>query len=85
MHMTTKNSVTSGKPQEYSIWSSCFFVVSAFTLDEVLAGGLIRESLNLHKLEYALSVFSMIATAKVLASDGTKGVCYNRAYSRQAL
>ncbi len=85
MHMMTKNSVTSGRPQEYVIWRYFFGIASAFALDNVFTGGLIRESLNLHKLEYALSMFAMIAMAKVLASDGTKGVCDNRAYSRQAL
>lgn len=85
MHMMSKNSVISVKTKEYSIWSFYVALVSAFVLDDVFSGGWAKESFNLHKLEYALSVFFMIATTQVLASDGSKGVCFNQAYSLQAL
>ena len=85
MHMTTKNSTISETPNQYSFWSYCFALVSVFALADVISGGLVRESLVLHKVEYAVTVFAMIATVRVLASDGPPGARFIRSYSRHKL
>jgi hypothetical protein len=80
-----KKSVTSETPNQYSFWSYCFALVSTLVLIDVLTGGLIRESLALHKIEYTIGLFAMIATLKVFISDGSLGVRFARAYFRQKL
>lgn len=85
MHMTTKNSVTGETPNQYSFWSYCFAIVSVFALADVFSGGLLRESLMLHKVEFAVTVFAMIATVGVYASDGSPGLKFVRACSRHKL
>lgn len=85
MHMTTKNSVTGGTPNQHSLWSYCFAIVSVFALADVFTGGLFRESLANGKLEYAMTVFAMIATVGYFASDGPTGVRFERVRSRQKL
>lgn len=84
MHMT-KNSATRETPNHYSFWSYGFALVSVFVLADVLTGGLLRESLVLHKIEYGMTFFAMIATVGVFASDGSPGVLAVRTYSRQKL
>lgn len=85
MHMTTKNSTNSEAPNQYSFWSYCFALVSVFALADVISGGLVRESLMLHKIEYAVTLFAMIATVGVYASDGFPGARFVRSYSRHKL
>lgn len=85
MHMTTKHSVTSEAPNQYSFWSYCFALVSVFALADVFTGGHFIEVIGLHKVEYALSVFAMIATVGVFASDGSRGLKFVRACSRHKL
>ena len=81
MHMLTKNSTNSETPNQYSFWSYCFALVSVFALADVISGGLVRESLVLHKLEYAVTLFAMIATVGVYASDAPPGQMLVRACS----
>ncbi|MBC7538637.1 MAG: hypothetical protein H7281_07440 [Bacteriovorax sp.] len=85
MHMMTKNSTNSETPNQYSFWSYCFALVSVFALADVISGGLVRESLVLHKVEYVVTLFAMIATVGVYASDGTPGARFIRSYSRHKL
>lgn len=85
MHMTNKNSATSEAPNQYSFWSYCFALVSVFALADVITGGLVRESIGLHKLEYAVTLFAMIATVGVYTSDGSPGLKFVRACSRHKL
>lgn len=85
MHMTTKNSANSETPNHYSFWSYCFALISVFALADVLTGGLLRESMVLHKIEYGVLVFGMIATVGVYASDGPPGLKFVRACSRHKL
>ena len=85
MHMTTKNSVNSETPNHYSFWSYCFALISIFALADVLTGGLLRESIVLHKIEYGVAVFGMIATIGVYVSDGSPGLKFVRACSRHKL
>jgi hypothetical protein len=85
MHMTTKNSVTGMTSNQNSIWGHCAAIASLLTLADVMTGGLVRESIALHKLEYVLAAFAMIATVGVYASDGTSGVRFARSYSRHKL
>jgi hypothetical protein len=85
MHTMTKNSTNSETPNQYSFWSYCFALVSVFALADVISGGLVRESLVLHKVEYAVTLFAMIATVGVYASDGTPGARFVRSYSRHKL
>ena len=85
MHMTPNNSVNSETPNQYSFWSYCLALVSVFAIADVLTGGLLRESLVLHKVEYGVSVFAMIVTVRVYASDGSPGLKFVRACSRHKL
>ena len=85
MHMTTKNSTNSETPNQYSFWSYCFALVSIFALADVISGGLVRESLVLQRVEYAMAVFAMIATVGIYASDGSPGARFIRSYSRHKL
>lgn len=85
MHMTTKNSVNSETPNHYSFWSYCFALVSVFALADVLTGGLLRESLFQHKIEYGVAMFAMIVTVGVYASDGPPGLKFVRECSRHKL
>ena len=84
MQMSTKNA-SNKTPNQYSFMSYCVAIVSAFAIADVLTGGLLRESIALHKVEYAVSVFAMIATVGVYASDGTIGARFVRSYSRHKL
>ncbi|MDD4975155.1 MAG: hypothetical protein PHY93_12430 [Bacteriovorax sp.] len=84
MHMT-RNSTNIETANQYSFWSYCFALVSVFALADVVSGGLVRESLVLHKVEYAVTFFAMIATVGVYASDGPPGVRFVRSYSRHKL
>jgi hypothetical protein len=84
MHMTT-SCPTRETPNQYSFWSYCLALVSVFALADVVSGGLVRESFALHKVEYAVSVFAMIATVGVYASDGVPGARFIRSYSRHKL
>ena len=83
--MHRNNSANIETPNHYSFWSYCFALVSVFALADVLTGGLIRESLTLHKVEYAATLFAMIATVGVYASDGSPGARFVRSYSRHKL
>ncbi|MDO9181481.1 MAG: hypothetical protein Q7U04_03690 [Bacteriovorax sp.] len=83
--MTTKSSTNSETPNQYSFWSYCFALVSVFALADVISGGLVRESLTLHKVEYAATLFAMIATVRVFASDGPPGLRFIRSCSRHKL
>ncbi len=85
MRMMTKNSLHSIRAQEYSFWSYCLAFVSIIALADVFTGGLLRESLALHKVEYSISVFAMIATVGVYASDGPMGARLIKSYSRHKL
>lgn len=85
MHMTTKNLATSETPNQYSFLSYCFALVSVFALADVFTGGLVRESLSLHKVEYVMALFAMIATVGVFAFDGSPGRRFVRTFSRQKL
>jgi len=81
----TKNSATRETPNHYSLWSYCFALVSVFALADVFSGDFFRESIALPKIEYVMSLFAMIATVGVFASDGSPGVLAVRTYSRQKL
>lgn len=85
MHMTRKNSTNIETPNQYSFWSYCFALVSVFALADVISGGLIRESIMLHKVEYGITLSAMIATVGVYASDGPPGARFIRSYSRHKL
>lgn len=85
MHMTTKNSANSETPNQYSFWSYCFALVSVFALADVFSGGLVRESLMLHQVEYVGALFAMIATVGVYTSDAPPGARFIRSYSRHKL
>lgn len=85
MHMTKNCSRNSETPNQHLFWSYCFAIVSVFALADVISGGLVRESLALHAVEYSLAVFAMIATVGVYASDGTPGDRFARSYSRHKL
>ena len=84
MHMT-RNSTNIETPNQYSFWSYCFALVSVFALADVISGGLVRESLVLHKVEYAVTLFAMIATVGVYSTDGSPGARFVRSYSRHKL
>jgi hypothetical protein len=85
MHMTTKNSANIETPNQYSFWSYCLALVSVFALADVMSGGLLRESVIKHSVEYTMSIFAMIATVGVYASDGVPGARFVRSYSRHKL
>lgn len=85
MQMSIKNSTNSETPNQISFWSYCFAIVTVFALADVIGGGLLRESLTLQKVEYAASVFAMIAIVGVYASDGVAGARFVRSYSRHKL
>lgn len=85
MHMTTKNSANNETPNHYSFWSYCLALVSVFAIADVLTGGLLRESLIQHKIEYGVTVSAMIAVVGVYASDGSPGLKFVRACSRHKL
>ena len=85
MHMTTKNSSNIESPNHHSFWSYCMVIASTFFFADVIAGGKILESLVLHKVEYAVSSFVMIATVQVYASDGISQARFARSYSRHKL
>ncbi|MFA6236322.1 MAG: hypothetical protein WC635_03255 [Bacteriovorax sp.] len=84
MHMT-KKSLTSEAAYQYSFWSYCLAIVSVFALADVLTGGIIRESLNAHKIEYVLAALTMIVVTGVNARDGSFGLKFVRACSRHKL
>jgi hypothetical protein len=85
MHISKTIPVTNETPNQYSAWRYCFALVTAFVLADVLTGGLLIESIALHKIEYAVSLFIMIATVGVFASDGSNGKLLVRTFSRQKL
>jgi hypothetical protein len=85
MHMPTKNNANIETPNQYSFWSYCLALVSVFAIADVITGGLIRESLMQHKVEYGITVSIMIATVGVYASDGSPGLKFVRACSRHKL
>ncbi len=81
MHMTTISSTNNETPNHYSFWSYCLALVSVFAIADVLTGGILRESLIKHQVEYGLFAFLMIATVGVYASDGSPGLKFVRACS----
>ena len=87
MHMTNNslNAINNETPNQYSFWSYCLALVSVFALADVFTGGLLRETLFTHKVEYGLTLFAMIATVGVYASDGSPGLKFVRACSRHKL
>lgn len=85
MHMTTKNSVISETPNQYSFWSVCFAIVSVLALADVLTGGIVRESIGIYKIEYVLTAITMIVMVGVHARDGSPGLKFVRACSRHKL
>ena len=78
MHMTKNNSET---PIQYSFWSACIALVTVFAIADVMAGGLLRESLMRNSTEYAVAVAFVIVTVGVYASDGLTGLKLARACS----
>lgn len=82
MHMT-KN--LDGAQNQYSFWSACVMLVTAFAIADVLTGGLLRESIIRGPVEYATVVSLVIVAVGVYASDGSPGARFIRAYSRHKL
>lgn len=85
MHMTKDYPASSVMPNQYSFWSYCLALVSAFALADVFSGGLVREAINPQNLEYTFVTFAMIAIVGVYASDGVPGARFIRSYSRHKL
>ncbi|MGZ3790500.1 MAG: hypothetical protein ACXVLQ_18435 [Bacteriovorax sp.] len=83
--MTRKNASNSETPNQYSFWSYCLAFISVFAIADVLTGGLLRESLVQHKIEYGVTLSIMIAYVGVYASDGSPGLKFVRACSRHKL
>jgi hypothetical protein len=70
---------------QYSRWSYCFALISFLALADAISGGLVRESLIYHKVEYTISMFMMIATVGVYAREAPPGARFIRSYSRHKL
>ncbi len=85
MHMTTKSSTVIESPNRILFLSSCLALVYLLAIADVVAGGLIRELIYTHKIEFALVFSIMIATVGVYASDGSPGLKFVRACSRHKL
>ncbi|MGZ3809230.1 MAG: hypothetical protein ACXVCE_14180 [Bacteriovorax sp.] len=83
--MTRKNASNSETANQYSFWSYCLAFISVFAIADVLTGGLLRESLVQHKIEYGVTLSIMIAYVGVYASDGSPGLKFVRACSRHKL
>ena len=82
MHMT-KN-ISEGK-NETSFWSTCLMLVAVFAIADALTGGLLRETVTLGAVEYAVAFAFVIATVGVYASDGSPGLRFIRSCSRHKL
>lgn len=85
MPITTNNSANNETPNQLGFWSYCFAIVSVFILADVLTGGFFRESMFQYRVEYGMTVFAMIVTVGVYASDGSPGLKFSRACSRHKL
>lgn len=85
MPMTTCKETNCETPNHYSFWSYCLAIVSVFAIADILTGGLLRESLIQHKIEYGVTVTAMIVTLGVLVKDGPPGLKFVRACSRHKL
>lgn len=82
MHMT-KN--LSGAQNQYSLWSTCLMLVTAFAIADTFLGGILRESVTRGPVEYAMVCSLVIVAVGVYASDGSPGARFIRAYSRHKL
>jgi len=85
MHMTKKSSNVNESSIRISYWSYCLAIVFVFAIADVVSGGLIRESVVGHIVEFALVLFSMIVIIGDYASDGPPGLKFVRACSRHKL
>lgn len=85
MHMTNSNNANNETPNGYSFWSYCFALLSVFAIADVLTGGLVRQSISSHAVEYGVALSAMIAITGVYAKDGPPGLKFVRACSRHKL
>lgn len=82
MNSTNANIET---PNGLSFWSYCLAILTAFAFADVLTGGLVRQSITSHAVEYGVALSAMIATVGVYAKDGPPGLKFVRACSRHKL
>jgi hypothetical protein len=82
MHMTKNQNEAHN---QYSLWSACLMLVTAFAIADTFAGGLLKEALVISPLEYATAFALVIATIGAYAVESPPGVRFIRAYSRHKL
>jgi hypothetical protein len=85
MHITNSHDANNETPNGYSFWSYCLALVSVFAIADVLTGGLVRQSITSHAIEYGVALSAMIAVTGVTIKDGPPGLKFVRACSRHKL
>lgn len=85
MHMTNSNNANNETPNGLPFWSYCLAILSAFVFADVVTGGLVRQSITSHAVEYGVALSAMIAVTGVTIKDGPPGLKFVRACSRHKL
>lgn len=84
--MTLKsNAANNETPNGLSFWSYCLAILTAVVLADVLTGGIVRQSITSHAVEYGVALSAMIAITGVTVKDGPPGLKFVRACSRHKL
>jgi len=85
MHMTNSNNANNETPNGYSFWSYCLAILTTVVFADVLTGGIVRQSITSHAVEYGVALAAMIAVTGVAIKDGPPGLKFVRACSRHKL
>jgi hypothetical protein len=85
MHMTKSSSANNETPNGLPFWSYCLAILTVVVLADVMTGGIVRQSITSHAVEYGVALATMIAVSGVTIKDGPPGLKFVRACSRHKL